>query len=87
MNGRADPVERIDDLMGGVGPADAQRRQTVHLGEGAGDQDVVGGAGQLQPILEIGVAGGELHIGAVDDQQDVFAQARVQALVSSALVM
>ncbi len=77
VEGRADAVDRVGDVQRAIAPADPKRGEAIDLGEGAGDHDVFGGAGQFQAIVEARIVG-ELGIGAVDHQHHVTGQGGVQ---------
>ena len=73
----AHPVQRIDDRLRPVHPADPQTRKAVDLGEGAGHHDVFGGRDQLDAGAVI-IAPDIFGIGRVEDENDIAGQAGMQ---------
>ena len=75
----ADAVENIGDLRRAIGPAEAQRRQAIGLGEGARHDHVGHGGDQFDARLIV-VAPHIFRIGRIDHQHHPAGQRLGQAL-------
>ncbi|RXT27701.1 hypothetical protein B5U98_02605 [Bosea sp. Tri-39] len=79
VEGPAGAVQRIDDVGGTIGPAEAQVGEAIDLREGAGHHDVLAGRDQFE-ARGIVVAPDVLGIGRVEHEQNMRRQAGLQTL-------